>query len=141
MPESIRVLPLYVVMNADFECRRCGNCCRWPGYVRLESDEIAPIAGLLGVDEAEFIAEQTRLTGDRRGLSLLENADGSCPFLSAAAEGAICRIQAAKPRQCRNFPLGWNFPGWEAECAGAGKGNAVEEDGGSAASTANGKKG
>ena len=29
--------------------------------------------------------------------------------------------QAAKPRQCRNFPLVWNFPGWEKECAGSGE--------------------
>ena len=119
MPEVVQALPLYVVMKSDFTCLRCGRCCRWRGYVRLDADEIAPIAVLLGMSEARFIAEQTRLTGDRCNLSLLENADGSCPFLRNAPEGAACRIEAAKPRQCRNFPLVWNFPGWEAECAGA----------------------
>ena len=105
--------------GTQFRCRRCGACCRWRGYVRLERDETAPIAALLGIPEEEFIQHHTRLTADRSGLSLLENADGSCVFLEETPEGSACRIQAAKPRQCRNFPLVWNFSGWEKECAGA----------------------
>jgi len=93
--------------------------------VRLAEEEIAPIAALLGIGEDEFIQRHTRLTADRSGLSLLENADGSCVFLEEAASGAACRIQAAKPRQCRNFPRIWNFPGWETECAG---GRAMKDD-------------
>ena len=101
-----------------FRCRRCGNCCRWPGYVRLDGEEIGALAAELGLTEDELIQHHTRLTGDRRGLSLLENADGSCVFLEETPEGAACRIQRAKPRQCREFPKIWNFPGWEKECAG-----------------------
>ena len=30
-----------------FRCRRCGNCCRWPGYVRLDGEEIGALAAEL----------------------------------------------------------------------------------------------
>ena len=105
-------------MNTDFECLRCGNCCRWPGYVRVSASEIDAIAAFLKLPVDEFIAGYTRLTGDRSGLSLLENPDGSCPFLEDAPEGPACFLQSVKPQQCRDFPLKWNFPNWEDECAG-----------------------
>ena len=100
-----------------FRCRRCGSCCRWSGYVRVSAPEIDAIAGLLQIPAERFIAEYTRLTADRSGLSLVEKADGSCVFLEGS-HPARCRIEAAKPRQCRDFPEKWNFPGWEKECAG-----------------------
>jgi len=97
-----------------FECRRCGSCCCWHGYVRLTAAEPDAIAELLKMDVSAFIEKYTILTADRSGLSLLERPDGSCIFL----EENSCRIQAAKPAQCRDFPLKWNFPGWEKECCG-----------------------
>ena len=102
---------------ASFRCRRCGNCCRWSGYVRLSEAEIDAIAGFLAMTPERFIAEYTRLTADRSGLSLIEKDDGSCVFLEESRPPA-CRIEAVKPRQCRDFPEKWNFPGWEKECAG-----------------------
>ena len=27
-----------------------------------------------------------------------------------------CRINPVKPRQCRDFPNKWNFPGWRELC-------------------------
>lgn len=104
-------------MNS-FRCVRCGNCCRWPGPVRVDDTEIVKIAAFLGVPEADFIESHTILTADRRGLSLPENPDGSCEYFS---EEAGCLIQPVKPRQCRDFPLKWNFPGWENECRGEKK--------------------
>ena len=95
-----------------YTCQRCTNCCRWPGVVKVEADEIPAIAAYVGVTEEQFIAEQTRLRPDRRGLSLLEREDHSCVWL----EGNDCRLQAVKPRQCKAFPNGWNFPGWREKC-------------------------
>jgi len=100
-----------------FRCRRCGNCCRWSGYVRLTQAEIDAIAGFLKMTPELFAERYTRLTADRTGLSLIENVDGSCVFLEESRPPA-CRIEAVKPRQCRDFPEKWNFPGWEKECAG-----------------------
>ena len=105
-------------MAKSFSCKRCGNCCRWSGYVRVDASEIDAIATFLNLSSEEFIARHTRLTADRSGLSLLENPDGSCPYLHEDADGLSCMLQAVKPRQCCDFPLKWNFPGWEKECAG-----------------------
>jgi Fe-S-cluster containining protein len=95
-----------------YECQRCGACCRWSGPVRVEAAEIAALAAWLQLPEDEFIQRYTRLTADRRGLSLTEREDGACVFL----QDRDCLVQPVKPRQCRDFPNGWNFPGFEHEC-------------------------
>ena len=100
-----------------FHCLRCGKCCCWPGYVRISEAEIEAIARFLQLEEMEFTADYTVLMADRTGLSLIEDAAEHCIFWD---ENSGCRIQPVKPRQCREFPTGWNFPGWERECA-AGK--------------------
>ena len=106
-----------------FQCQRCGNCCRWSGYVRMGEDEVEAIAGFLQLPLEVFTNEYCRLTGDRSGLSLNEREDGSCIFLEESPRPA-CRIEPVKPRQCRAFPEQWNFPGWQKECAG---GNVLDQ--------------
>lgn len=95
-----------------YVCQRCTNCCRWPGQVSLGEWDLVAISGYLGMSEWDFIQQFTRLQSSRMGLALTEKADGACVFL----EGNDCRIQAVKPRQCRDFPNGWNFPGWREVC-------------------------
>jgi Fe-S-cluster containining protein len=94
------------------ECQRCTACCRWPGEVRLRDGEIARLAAFKGMREVAFIQEFTRLTTDRRGLSLNELPSGACVFL----DGDLCSVQPVKPQQCRDFPNLWNFPGFEKTC-------------------------
>lgn len=101
-----------------FQCLRCGACCRHPGEVRLDEGEAERIAQTLGVQIDAFIQTYTRLSSDRRGLSLIERADQACVFLDDAP--ATCRIQAAKPRQCREFPAGWRYADFEQVCPAAG---------------------
>jgi Fe-S-cluster containining protein len=93
-------------------CERCTNCCRWPGDVKVSDKEITAIASFLGMPENEFIQQYTRLRTNRRGLSLIDQADGACIFL----DGQDCKIQPVKPQQCRDFPNAWNFPGWRDIC-------------------------
>lgn len=100
-----------------FECVRCGTCCKWEGYVRLKENEIAQIAEFLEVEIHEFTERFTILTDDRRNLSLIEKDDGSCIFYRSTLPG--CKINSVKPLQCRNFPLIWNFEGWETLCQGS----------------------
>ena len=64
------------------------------------------------MSEFDFIQQYTRLRQDRRGLALLEKPNGECVFL----EGNDCSVQPVKPRQCREFPNLWNFPGFEKVC-------------------------
>ena len=48
-----------------YQCQRCGNCCRWPGDIWVNEEEIPAIAGFLGIGEDEFIRQFTRLTANR----------------------------------------------------------------------------
>lgn len=100
---------------SEFVCQRCGACCEWPGPVRVSDDEIDDIAAFLGVSPQLFIDEYTCLTEDRRGLTIIEGLNGECCFYR---EGDGCVINPVKPRQCRDFPVRWNFPGWRNQCAG-----------------------
>lgn len=95
-----------------YVCQRCGNCCKWPGDVRIEEEEVAPIAAHLGLAEDEFLVRYTRLRTNRTGLSLLEKDNHECIML----DGNSCRIHEVKPAQCRGFPNQWNFPGWRDVC-------------------------
>ena len=76
----------------------------------------AAIAAHLGLATDDFIERFTRITPDRQALSLTETEAGACIFLEE--EPPTCRIEAVKPRQCRDFPEHWNFPGWEEACEG-----------------------
>ncbi|HVU28666.1 MAG TPA: YkgJ family cysteine cluster protein [Verrucomicrobiae bacterium] len=99
-------------MPVFLECQRCTACCRWPGQVRLTDAEIARLAAFKHSSEFDFIQQFTRLTNDRRGLALLDKANGECIFL----ENGNCAVQSVKPQQCRDFPNLWNFPGAEKSC-------------------------
>lgn len=109
--------------NVNFKCIRCGNCCKWPGYVRISETEIAQIAAYLGLAAHDFTAEYAVLTSDRRGLSLKETDRHVCIFYE---EPPACKIEPVKPAQCRGFPLKWNFKNWEQEC-GAAVGNKLKQ--------------
>ena len=81
-----------------FECIGCGACCRIPnGIVRVGEDEISRIAKFLGMDEGEFISNETDVAPDRRGLILKSREDGSCVYLS---EDNRCMIHNAD-----HFPM------------------------------------
>ena len=101
---------------ADFQCRRCGTCCKWEGPVRVSYEEIVKIAEFLQIEVHEFINHHTVLTQDRRALSLMEKDDGSCVYYDD--ERKACIIHPVKPHQCSSFPFEWNFPGWEELCEG-----------------------
>ena len=101
------------VPDPRYLCQRCGNCCRWPGFVRVDEGEIAAIANFLHLTPAEFIEQHTELRPSRSGLMLKSKPDGSCIFLEGAN---TCTIQPVKPQQCRDFPNKWRFEGWREKC-------------------------
>lgn len=95
-----------------YECDRCTNCCKWPGDVRLEDEEVEEIAEFLQMETQDFIDKYTRLRTNRSGLSLIERPNHECIML----DGTACRINPVKPDQCRGFPNQWNFDGWQKVC-------------------------
>jgi len=89
---------------SQFACRQCGACCRIAGIVRLKDGDVAKIAARLGMDEDTFIADETDLAPDRRGLVLKDRPDGACAMLD---ESNRCRIYPVRPEKCRTFPYAW----------------------------------
>lgn len=102
----------------DFECLRCGECCRLSGYVRVTPQEIARIADYLGMTAAQVRARYvTTFSLDGRRIEILRDRPGTttCIFLGEENE---CMIHPVKPEQCRTFPLEWRRPGASLYCAG-----------------------
>jgi uncharacterized protein len=99
--------------DVSYLCQRCGNCCRWPGDVIVKEDEVGRIATFLELTEDEFIQKHTRLSANRKHLSIIDKADGSCQFLQGQN---TCLIQSVKPEQCSGFPNKWRFDGWREVC-------------------------
>ena len=81
--------------------------------MRVSDAEISRIAAYLGMDEDEFIANETELAPDRRGLVLKSKADGACVYLD---ENNLCRLNPVKPDKCRSFPFEWTNPDSSAVC-------------------------
>ncbi len=103
----------------NFVCRQCGACCRIPnGIVRVSDEEIARIARHLGVAEDVFIATETDVAPDRRGLILKSRPDGGCVHLTPENR---CRIHSVKPDKCRTFPYEWVNPDSDEVCPGLRK--------------------
>lgn len=98
----------------NFQCSRCGHCCMWEGDVRVSDAEIIKIAHFLKISDEKFRDEYLRLTHDRKGLSIIDNAKGHCFFFKE--NPPRCEIQEVKPFQCSAFPFFWRFEGWEKVC-------------------------
>ena len=101
-------------MDREFVCLQCGECCRIKGDVNLTGEDVEEIAAFLGIDVQDFVDSYTRLSRDRRSLSLIESTGRDCIFL----EKNRCSVHPVKPRQCRNFPVSWHYPGFEEICEG-----------------------
>lgn len=103
-------------ITEDFKCLGCGACCRIPnGIVRVSEAEVFRIAAFLGMSEDVFIAEETDVAPDRKGLVLKNRADDSCAWLT---DDNRCRIHPVKPDKCRSFPYEWTNPDSYEVCAG-----------------------
>ena len=92
-----------------FACTQCGNCCRGSGTVRVSESEIAALARLLGLTEAEFRAIYTLSLRDG-DVSLRERANTDCIFWNAERG---CTVYEERPRQCRTWPF------WDASLRSA----------------------
>lgn len=91
----------------SFQCRGCGQCCRWEGHVLLTDEDIQRLALHLDLTETEFIEQYTEVARNRAGLTIKDAKDGSCIFL----EGQSCSVYIARPQQCRDFPHRWTVAG------------------------------
>ncbi len=110
-----------------FQCSHCGDCCTGaPGYVWVNKEEIAAMAGLVNEpDVDQFERLYVRKIGIRK--SLKEFPNGDCVLFDNEARS--CAAYSARPRQCRTWPF-WdsnlkNEEAWEETCdacPGSGRG-------------------
>lgn len=98
--------PFAMDATQQFQCIRCGMCCRMPGYVYVTDADVTRWAAFESVEEEEIIAKWCRLAPNRSQLCLKTDRDGACMFLTA--EG--CSIYEVRPDQCRNYPFEWMYP-------------------------------
>ena len=115
-----------------FECTRCGACCTGaPGFVWVDSEQIAQLAEYRGQTVETFARRFVRQVGER--YSLIERPNGDCIFWDRQAG---CTVYPARPEQCRTWPF-WREnlvtrDEWAAtaqRCPGVGEGRwfSVEE--------------
>lgn len=113
--------------DALFNCTQCGDCCKGYGGTYLSSMDIESIANYLGITADQFVADCTKVSGDRRLIRQGDN--GYCVFWDQ-----ICTIHSVKPRMCRQWPyirsilidVG-NWRAMAASCPGM-KADAPEDD-------------
>jgi Fe-S-cluster containining protein len=102
---------------SEFECHRCGNCCRGDGHVVLTPDDLARLAARFELTEEAFAARYTWRREDG-AVCLVDQGDAlrSCVFLTAEN---TCEVHhTAKPTQCQGFPMKWRPPDALEICAG-----------------------
>lgn len=102
----------------SFVCRKCGNCCKIAGIVRLCGKDVQDMAASLSMPEGEFIEAYTAISPDRLSLVLKDREDGACVMLG---KDNLCMVNAAKPSQCRDFPYKWRNASSPEYCEGLKK--------------------
>ncbi len=80
-----------------FTCTQCGDCCKGYGGTYLSPLDIESIANYLGITADRFVADYTRLSGNRRLIAQGDN--GYCIFWDK-----VCTIHPVKPKMCRQWP-------------------------------------
>lgn len=84
-----------------FTCTQCGDCCTGaPGYVWVDSEEIARLAEHRGESVDAFGRQFLRRVGEK--ISLIERPGGDCIFWDKQRG---CTVYGARPIQCRTWPF------------------------------------
>lgn len=86
-------------MDIPFDCLACGACCLHAGGVLLLDQDVARLAGHLGLTEDEV---RIRFTRDGEHLRTKGRDDPACVFL----EGTRCTVYQARPQVCQDYPVG-----------------------------------
>lgn len=87
------------VDGIEFECVKCGACCKWEGVVLITSEDIDGLARGLSISNDKFLKEYTREHGKNTVLKNLPDST-SCIFL----KDNRCSVWDTKPKQCSDFP-------------------------------------
>lgn len=108
---------LQQAIENEFQCTRCGHCCKGDGIVRIGVQEADKMAQALGLTRHQFLKTYATRYGERAWVlrdRLVASPDPRgepekwCIFLERGSDGLYgCRVNGAKPRQCEDFPAKW----------------------------------
>ena len=85
-----------------FHCTQCGVCCRKPGCVFFNKEELESMASFLELRLEAFVSKFDVKQSNSDFFSMEAKEGGTCPLLS---EDNVCLVQPVKPQQCRSFPF------------------------------------
>lgn len=89
------------VLQANFKCSKCGECCRVGGQVRISLEEAQEIADYLCVDLGDVAFFPFHVRDDFPGTYFLE-VTSPCFFWDKLEH--TCMIEEVKPQACRDYP-------------------------------------
>lgn len=101
-----------IIDGYNFKCKRCGECCKWKGEVKLIPSDIQKISNYLSMDDNDFLKSYTKDKGNR--IILVDKPETSaCIFL----KNNLCNIWNVKPKQCEDYPKKFDkrCPGFEIQ--------------------------
>lgn len=112
-----------IVDGKEFECKKCGACCKWDGVVVLYPEDIRRLADYFSLGDTEFLDKYAKKSGGR---NILKDKQGSssCVFL----KDNKCGIWDVKPKQCDEFPKSYDkrCPGFIIDNRSASMSNKYE---------------
>lgn len=85
----------------NFECKRCGFCCKGKSTVSLSNKDILRIARFFNLSESEFLKKYTIKKGNLRIEMKVKN--GFCIFFDRKKR--LCKIHPVKPEKCKEWPF------------------------------------
>ncbi len=85
----------------NFQCKRCGACCRGESTVSLSDEEIQRMALFLGLSLEEVLQKYIVIKGEKR--KEMRTLEGYCIFFDK--EKRLCRIHPVKPERCKEWPF------------------------------------
>ena len=88
-----------LILKEEFDCGKCGNCCKVSGYVYLTCKEAKEISRFLKIPLKEFRRKYTRKLKNK--LVIKQPYKGRCLFFKKR----LCVIYNIRPEQCRTFPF------------------------------------
>ena len=119
---------LQEAIESQFECGRCGQCCKGEGIVRFGPAMADQMARVFGLKRSQFIKQFAIVTGPGQYWLQDRQVDSPhpgeppelwCVFLQRTPDGLYgCRLYQAKPDQCRQFPAKWRNPDSVKTCLG-----------------------
>lgn len=89
-----------MIYKRNFECEHCGECCKL--VIRVTKKDVEKIEDL-GYKKGNFLMPDF-IKGTKKP-NCLKLVDGKCVFLKEKNGKSSCRIYAARPKACRDYPF------------------------------------